>query len=353
MVVNTVFVGVFASAMGLSSVLPSAPAGDPMGDDISSPPATYKANGVTVNERLGARVPLDAVFRTTEGRLVTLGQVVAPAGNTMPTIVTFNYSSCPMLCNLQLHGLQAALPKIAETTQGMQFRVGAQFRIVTIDLEPAESPARAAKMREKYLAMLPPAHRASARDGWTFLTAAVPGDGSQIRRVAGAAGFSYTYLPERAEWAHPAALIFLSTSGTVTRYVYGIEFDAGALRDSIVKAGISEAATAVGFMNRCYHYDPDASSHSYVGVLALRIGAAGFLAVLLSGLAAAHVLRKRRKSSQGAPGWSPRNALCDHGPGQAGIASGSTSEHRSTSALPAGSASRPGAAGTIDIVRWR
>ena len=55
------------------------------------------------------------------------------------------------------------------------------------------------------------------------------------------------------------------------------------MRESIFKAGLAEPATAVGFMNRCYHYDPDANSHAHAGVVALRIGAAGFVVLLLAG----------------------------------------------------------------------
>jgi hypothetical protein len=59
-----------------------------------------------------------------------------------------------------------------------------------------------------------------------------------------------------------------------------------------------EPASAVGFLNRCYHYDPDANNHSRAGVLALRIGAAGAVVLLLSGLGMMHVIRKHRHPSQ-------------------------------------------------------
>ena len=154
-------------------------------------------------------------------------------------------------------------------------------------------------MRDKYVARLPAAdQQASARAGWSFLVAEIPGDGAAIRRVADAVGFSYTYLPERAEWAHPAALIFLSTTGAVTRYVYGIEFATEMMRESIFKAGLSEGATAVGFMNRCYHYDADANNHAHAGVVALRIGAAGFVVLMISGFGLMHMLRKQTRESK-------------------------------------------------------
>jgi protein SCO1/2 len=268
----------------------AAPSQDPK-DEIPRPPPTYKGNNVTVTEKLLSQVPRDARFRDQTGKVVTLGDLLA---GEVPTILTFNYSDCPMLCNLQLNGLSAVLPSIGEKKDNTLFRVGGQFRIVTIDLEPKESLEKLGKMRERYISRLPENLRAGAEKGWTFLVAEIPGDGAAIRRVAESVGFSYTYITERAEWAHPAALIFLSSKGTVTRYVYGIEFDPQVMRDSIFKAGAMEPASAVGFMNRCYHYDPDANNHSRAGVLALRIGAAGAVVLLLSGLGMMHVIRKHR-----------------------------------------------------------
>jgi protein SCO1/2 len=262
--------------------------------------AMYKANGVTVDEHVGARVPLDATFRTQDGAQVTLGELLR---GDLPTILTFNYSDCPMLCSLQLNGLSAALPALAMPTAvehglgGKQaaFKIGTQFRIVTIDLEPKESLEKLAKMRERYIGKLPEAQQAAARAGWTFVAAATPGDDTAIKKVAESVGFKYVYVTERAEWAHPAALIFLSTTGVVTRYVYGIEFEPAVMRESIVKAGLSESATAVGFMNRCYHFDPEATSNARAGVLTLRLGAVGFLVLLASGFGVFKVMRRPRR----------------------------------------------------------
>jgi protein SCO1 len=267
-------------------------------EEILAPPPTYKANDVTVHEKLGAKLAVDARFRDQDGNVVTLGEVLQGRDGggigELPTIVTFNYSDCPMLCSLQLNGLSTVLPAISHKQAGALFRVGGQFRIVTIDLEPNESLEKVSKMREKYLARLPEDQRTLAAQGWTFLVAETKGDGAAIRRVAESVGFSYTYVSERAEWAHPAALIFVSPKGTVTRYVYGIEFDPQVMRESLFKAGSAEIASAIGFMNRCYHFNPDANNHTRAGVLALRIGAAGFVVLLLSGLGVIHVLRKAR-----------------------------------------------------------
>jgi len=256
-------------------------------EDVPTPPPTYKGNEVQVHEHLGNKVPLDAQFTTSDGKPVRLGDLLK---GDLPTILTFNYSDCPMLCSLQLNGLSKVLPELTNKEDGFGLYLGGHFRIVTIDLEPTEPLPKLAKMKAKYIDRLPAWQHAEASAGWTFLK----GDEATIRRVADTVGFKYTYLPDRAEWAHPAALIFLSTTGAVTRYVYGIDFAAAMMRESIVLAGKAEPSSAVGFLNRCYHYDPEANSHARAGVLALRIGAAGFVVLLFSTLALMHFLRKQR-----------------------------------------------------------
>jgi len=239
----------------------------------------------------GLAHPEQAKFVTSDGKAVTLGDLLK---GDLPTILTFNYSDCPMLCSLQLNGLSKVLPELANKIGGFSLYLGGHFRIITIDLEPNEPLDKLAKMKAKYIDRLPSWQHDQGAAGWTFLRAAKQGDGAAIRRVADTVGFKYTYLPDRAEWAHPAALIFLATSGAVTRYVYGIDFAPAMMRESLILAGKAEPSTAVGFMNRCYHYDPEANSHARAGVLALRLGAAGFVVLLAATLSLMHFLRKNR-----------------------------------------------------------
>jgi protein SCO1/2 len=284
-----------ALASGAAAHPDGKPARENAGETIVAPPPVYQGNGVTVDEHLGTKLPLDAKFRTHEGKLVTLGEVLA---GDLPTILTFNYSSCPMLCSQQLNGLTHAMPEAAKPgpTNGaadkdLAMVLGEHYRIVTISLEPNETLTRLNRMRTQYLERVGEGVR---RDKWTYLVAETAGDDSAIRRVADAVGFKYTYIEDRAEWAHPAAFIFLSSAGAITRYLYGIEFEPQLLRETIFKAGIAESSTSVGFMFRCYHYDPAAKDHSRAGVLALRIGAASAIAVL----AVLGVFAFRRRKSE-------------------------------------------------------
>jgi len=249
--------------------------------------ASPEVAAVDVEEHLGAKVPLDVAFRDQDGHPVTLAEL---ARGDLPVVLTFNYSSCPMLCSLQLNGLVDALGDLDLTA-------GKQFKIVTIILEPKEQPARAAETRNTYLDKLESRKvglRASAAfGGWTFLVSA-DGTDASIRRLADAVGVRYRYVPERAEWAHPAVLVFLSPSGIITRYVHGIQYDPKELFSSVVRAGTAEPSTTVGFVQRCFHWDPSANSQAKWGASIMRYTAAAFAAIVLTALILAHFLRRQR-----------------------------------------------------------
>jgi protein SCO1/2 len=129
---------IMVSAVALGAEVRTASADEPM----PVPPGVFK--GVEVVEKLGAQAPLDARFRDHAGKDVTLADVVR---GDLPVLVTFNYSSCPQLCDLQLSGLVNALASV-------RLVPGKQFRLVTIILAPAETPERAAKTRAHHVEKL-------------------------------------------------------------------------------------------------------------------------------------------------------------------------------------------------------
>ena len=58
-------------ALVLAAAGPAAWAHAGPDDKIAAPPPTFQASGVTVDEHVGGRIPLDAKFRTQDGALVT------------------------------------------------------------------------------------------------------------------------------------------------------------------------------------------------------------------------------------------------------------------------------------------
>src|SRR5690606_2522981 len=85
--------------------------------------------GMEVTEHLGDTVSGSWQFINDRGEWVTLGDYLHRG---KPVLVTLNYYSCPMLCNLILNGLN-------EGMKPMKWHAGDQFSIVTVSFNPRET----------------------------------------------------------------------------------------------------------------------------------------------------------------------------------------------------------------------
>lgn len=238
-------------------------------------------NGVDVVERLGAAVPLDTAFRDHEGREVTLRSFVR---GDLPVLVTFNYSSCPGLCDVHLNALVDAL-------SAAKLVPGRQFRLVTIVLAPDEAPSRIFRTREKYVERLRSRGGQVVGDGWTFVAARTRGDDQPIRAVAAATGFGYRWVPDQAQYAHPATVVVLSPTGVINRYVHGVGLVGAELDRSVMMAGLSEPSASAGFLIACFHWNP--KGRPDWGRTLMRYGGLGFTALLV-GIVARLIWRRSR-----------------------------------------------------------
>lgn len=265
--------------------------GRPTTESEPAPVPKELLEAVTITERLRATVPAELEFRDQDNRPTTLGKVLA---GDLPTLLTFNYSTCPSFCSAQLNGLTESLAK-------SRYALGKQYRLITIVLAPDEAAPDAARTRTRYLERLAslrakqPELPAGDPRGWTFLVANTPDDERAIRAAADAVGFGYRYIPTQREYAHPAAAIALSPRGTVTRYVHGVAPSADELDETLLRAGLAEPSSATGFVLACLHWDPAANSNRW-GRSVLRITVLAFLAI---GAIVAGVLVVRRRRPPG------------------------------------------------------
>jgi protein SCO1/2 len=230
-------------------------------------PAPKQLQGVDVSERLGKNLPKNLAFKDETGKEVLLAEYF---DQKVPVIVTLNYSGCPMLCSLMLNGFTDSLKKL-------DYTAGKEFRILTISLDPEETPDVAHKTQNRYLGQY---GRPEARDGWHFLT----GSEQNIRAVADAIGFGYTYVESRQEYAHPAALAVVSPEGVITRYLYGLEYPEKTLRLALVEGSQGRIGSAVDrLILYCFHYDSSEGRYAPVAQKIMQVGG-GVSVVFLAGL---------------------------------------------------------------------
>ncbi len=230
---------------------------------------------VGVDERLSEQVDLTLEFTDHNGNQVTLADYV---DGEIPVVFTLNYFGCPMLCGLQLNALTDGLSE-------MEWAPGENFRIVTISFDPDETWELAAAKRQSYLEEL---GRGMDAD-WSFLV----GTPENIEAVAQGFGYRYQYVESQDEFAHPAAVMFVSPEGMISRYLYGLIYIPRDLKFAIMEASEGRVGSTVEhFILSCFVYDPDAGSYVQNAVSIMRLG--GVITVIVIGIFLAVMWRRER-----------------------------------------------------------
>jgi len=243
--------------------------------------------GVEVVEHPGAEVPLQLSFVDEDGKTVQLQDYF---DGERPVILTLNYYSCPMLCTLQLNGLVDGLKQ-------MEWTPGQEFEMVTVSINPTETPRLATLKKQTYLEHY---ERPSAASGWHFLT----GEKANIDALAEPLGYGYRFDPETGQYAHAAVTYVVTPDGRVSRYLYGVLYDPQTLRLSLVEAADGEIGSSMDqFLLTCFHYDPEDGRYTLQAMNVARIG--GVTVMLLLGLTVGGYFVREKKRGKPAKGGAP------------------------------------------------
>ena len=219
---------------------------------------------VGITEHLDAKLPMDLEFRDEDGISVTLGSFF---DGERPVILTLNYYRCPMLCGLMLNGLVDGLEQ-------MEWTPGQEFEIVTVSINPLETPALAKEKKQNYIKRY---GRPSAMAGWHFLTGREP----EIDRLAETVGFHFVYDPVEKQYAHAAAIFVCTPDGRVARYLYGIEYPSKRLKLGLLEASEGKIGSTLDqLILYCYHYDPSNRRYSPVAMNIMRVGGGATASIL-------------------------------------------------------------------------
>ena len=228
------------------------------------------ADSVDIEEQLGARLPRDLPFVDSTGKHVLLGEHFAGR----PVVLALVYYRCQGLCSLLLGGLTASLQKL-------DWQLGRELDVVTVSIDPDETPALAAASRDGYLKTL---GRTGDSTGWAALT----GPSASIDALAAAVGFHFQYFEGQRQFSHAAALFVLTPDGRVSRYLYGVEFPPRQLQAAVFEASGGRVGTSFErVILRCFAWDPASRRYHLfltryfrLAGLALVAAVGGLLAVL-------------------------------------------------------------------------
>ena len=219
---------------------------------------------VALDQKLDAQLPLDLMLRDESGRVVRLGQYFRRG---KPVLLNFVYYNCPMLCPMALEGLTSTLTEL-------KFDIGDQFDVVTVSIDPRDTPKVAAERKERYVKRY---GRMSANTGWHFLTA----HESAIRKLADAVGFRYAYDAQANQFAHATVLVVVTPAGRVSRYLFGFEYKPRDVRLALVEASSNKIGTPTdALLLLCFHYDAATGKYSRSAMNFVRAGGVATMAAL-------------------------------------------------------------------------
>jgi len=250
------------------------------------------AQNIDILENLGSTVPGDLSFVDGDGVPTPLQSVL---GRGKPVLVTMGYYSCPMLCNLVHQGLAKAI-------NAAGLKVGEDFLGLAVSIDPEEDPKSAKTNQVRLLRNIGVTDPGRA-DLWPFVMDAAEMkeiSNPPSRTLANALGFRYYFDEQSQQFAHAAAAFVLTPEGKISRYLYGVDFEARDLRFALVEASGGRVGTTIDkVLLTCFKYDPMTRSYTpYVaGFVRLGAGLCGLALACLLGVLWRKELQMRRQRS--------------------------------------------------------
>jgi protein SCO1/2 len=229
----------------------------------------FDANLLRIDEaaHLGGSVA-DVAVRTASGTRSLLS-----LADGEPLILALVYYGCGHSCPVTLRGL-AAMERAATD----------DFRILAVSFDPKDTLDAMAAARD---ALGPLSQR------WSFGLL----DEAAAMRLTDSVGFRYFYSEPDGIFVHPAALVFISPQGRITRYLYGAPEPRDVSLALLESRDELPRASDVLDMLKLSCFQFDSSRSRYVLHPTLIFGGAGIGLLALVGLAA----MASRGNSQGGP----------------------------------------------------
>jgi protein SCO1/2 len=211
------------------------------------------SQSIGITQKMGQPIPAGLTFADEEGKKVMLGDLIKK-----PAILTFVYYNCGRFCPQLLESLAEVFPQLELTADR-------DYQVITVSFDANDTPAIARDQKRNYLKAI---GEPFPEDAWRFLT----GDHENIQEFCDAVGF--TFRKEMHGFAHPVALIILTPSRKISRYIpiskffYGVEypitFSAIELSHALVDASQEKIGSATNkeFLY-CFPHEPQGQQKFY------------------------------------------------------------------------------------------
>jgi protein SCO1/2 len=239
--------------------------------------------GVYVEQKLNQSIDLNLVFLDEDGNQVSLKDFFQDK----PVVIAPAYYECPRLCTLVYNGLKDVVENV-DTIQP-----GKDYRIISVSFNPEDTPILAKEKAENYRKNLKK-YSLSNKD-WVFLVAD-PQHPENPQKLLNSMG--YYYKKDGEDYSHPAAIIFLTSKGIISKYLYGIEFLTRDFRFALIEASQGKIGTPIDtVLLTCFRYDSIQGKYAPFAWGFMRLGGILILVLILGLLAILIFLEKRSKNT--------------------------------------------------------
>lgn len=226
--------------------------------------------------QVGQRLALDAQFTDQRGHSVRLGDLLGGR----PTLLVPLYYRCPNVCG-------AALSTLFSQLAIQPYRLGRDFQVIAFSFDPRENSHAA---REELARLSQHWPSLAAEPALHLLT----GDASANQALAHSLGLSYRFDEQQQQYAHSSAVAVLTGDGRLSRWLYGLGYQASDVRLALTEAGQGKlGAFKEQFLLLCYHYDPQSGTYNSRIIVLLQV--AGMTTVLVLGLFIVLALHRDRQ----------------------------------------------------------
>jgi protein SCO1/2 len=240
---------------------------------------------VAFEQRIGAKLPLAAEFIDETGARHALGDFFQG----QPIVLIFDYARCPQLCSV-------VADATVEILRRLRLSAGRDFSVIALSIDPGETLAEAQSRQRTAIARY---GRSDSARGWHALI----GDEPNIRAIADAAGFRFTYDPRARQFAHPAGFVILTGEGVVSRYFPGVDFAADDVASALARAAAGKTGEPVfNLVLRCFRGDGVGGRYGKIIWAALTLGVALTTITLAGGIGRMLWQERRRLTATNAKG---------------------------------------------------
>jgi len=180
-------------------------------------------------------------FVNDKSQPVTLRQLI-----NKPTILSFVYFDCPGLCSPLLEG-------VGDVIQKTDLTLGKDYQVITISFNFRDTPEKAKEKKKRFTDR----YSKGNSDGWIFLTT----DSATIFNITHSTGFITKAVG--LDFVHPSAIIAVSPTGMITRYLYGITFLPIDFKMAIYEANKQQPRPTIQkALLLCFSYDPQGQRYT-------------------------------------------------------------------------------------------